>query len=246
MYLNFEADAKDRFVYRITSVERLKELFSSRSNTLVKPKLWDDPFENFILRSKVRLKSGEMIKYNYHESVYGQCWTFHKESDAMWRIYAPGKDGVRLRSTITALALQFESAHPEHTDGRCCVGRVRYLSPRRMKRVAESTFDDYGIGVSNLFESLLVKRPAFAHERELRLIYFELDDSKPGEDTYSYAVDPHAMVNEIMLDPRLPLDAVKLKKAEIRSATGFRGPIKRSFLYSPPQEGILDVSDWEP
>ncbi len=246
MYLNFEADPKDRFVYRITTVERLKELFTLRSNTLVKPNLWDDPFENFILNSKVRLKSGKIVKYNYHESVYGQCWTLHKESDAMWRIYAAEKGGVRLRSTIAALAQQFESAHSEHTDVRCCVGRVQYLSPRRMKRFADSTFDDYGIEVTNIFGSLLVKRLAFAHERELRLIYFELDDSKLGEDMYGYAVDPHAMINEIMLDPRLPLDAVKLKKAEIRSATGFRGPIKRSLLYSAPREGILDVSDWEP
>ena len=73
-----------------------------------------------------------------------------------------------------------------------------------------------------------------------------MDDSKLGEDTYSYGVDPHAMINQIMLDPRLPLDAVKLKKEEIRSATGFKGPIKRSLLYAPPRERTLDVSDWEP
>ena len=246
MYLNFKADAKDRYVYRITTVERLKELFASRSNTLVKPKLWDDPFENFILGSKVRLKTGEIVVYNYHERVYGQCWTFHKASDAMWRIYAPEKNGVRLRSTIATLRRELDRAHPDHTDAKCCVGRVRYLSSRKMKQVANSTFDDYGIGVDRLFNSLLIKRPAFSHERELRLLYFEMDNSKYGEETYSYEVDPHAMISQIMLDPRLPLDTVKSMKEGIRSATGFEGPIKRSLLYATPRNNILGVSDWKP
>ncbi|KAF0190877.1 MAG: hypothetical protein FD165_2338 [Gammaproteobacteria bacterium] len=246
MYLNFKTDAKDRYVYRITTVERLKELFLSRSNTLVKPKLWNDPFENFILSSKVRMKSGKIVEYNYHERMYGQCWTFHKASDAMWRIYAPEENGVRLRSTIATLRRELDRAHPEHTDVKCCVGRVRYLSSRKMKQVANNTFDNYGIGVDRIFNSLLVKRPAFSHERELRLLYFEMDDSKLDEETYSYKVDPHVMISQIMLDPRLPLDAVESMREEIRSATGFEGPIKRSLLYAPPLSSILDVSDWKP
>jgi hypothetical protein len=199
MYRNLNTNNNDRYVYRITTIERLKELFASKSNTLVKPRLWDDPFENFILGSKVRLKSGAIVEYNFHERMYGQCWTFHNASDAMWRIYSPQKNGVRLRSTIAALTQGLARAHPQLTDAKCCVGRVRYLSSRKMKQVADSTFDDYGIGVDKLFGSLLVKRTAFAHERELRVLYCELDDTRRRSSIYTYEVDPHAMISQIML-----------------------------------------------
>jgi hypothetical protein len=245
MYLNLNTDSNDRYVYRIITMQRLKELFTSRRNTLVKPKLWDDPFENFILNSKVRLKSGEIVEYDFHERMYGQCWTFHSASDAMWRIYAPEKNGVRLRSTIATLALGLTKTHPQHTEAKCRIGRVRYLSSLKMKQVADSTFDDYGVGIDELFGSVLVKRTAFAHERELRLLYCELDDSKHDSDLYSYMVDPHTMISQIMLDPRLPVDAVKSMKEEIQATTGYAGPIKKSLLYAPPLNRILNVSDWE-
>lgn len=246
MYLNLNADTKDRYVYRITTIDRLKELFASKSNTLVKPRLWDDPYENFILSSKVRLKSGEVVEYNFHERMYGQCWTFHAASDAMWRIYADQKNGVRLRSTIATLAHGLGQAHSQLTDVKCCIGRIRYLSVRQMKQVADRTFDDYGIGVNEIFNSLLVKRTAFTHEQELRVLYCELDDSKRGNEIYAYEVDPHEMISQIMLDPRLLPKAAESMKEEIRTVTGFKGSIKKSLLYAPPENKILDVSDWQP
>jgi len=115
-----------------------------------------------------------------------------------------------------------------------------------MRGVANNTFDDGGIDVDRLFESLLIKRTAFEHEREVRLLYFELDDSRVGQDKYAYEVNPHKMINQIMLDPRLSsVDAAAMKE-DIRAVTGFEGPIKRSLLYAPPPSKILGVSDWEP
>lgn len=243
MYLNLDPKSVDQYVYRITTVDRLKELFASKKNTLVKPGRWDDPYENFILRSKVRMKSGGIVQYNFHERMYGQCWTFKSESDAMWRIYAPDKKGVRLRSTISSLAFYFANAHPNLTDARCRIGRVRYLSEKKMRNIADNTFDNYGIGVDELFGSLLVKRMAFAHERELRLLYCELNDSSLENVKYTYEVEPHAMIDQIILDPRLPLTEVESMKKDIRAATGFQGQIKRSLLYAPPTERIIEVSD---
>jgi len=246
MQLNLTTKDNNRFIYRITTIDRLKQLFNENKKSLVKPELWDDPFENFILKSPVSLKSNEVVEYILHESIYGQCWTFHKASDAIWRIYAPNKKGVRIRSKVSTMKEQFEKAHPENTDARCCVGKVRYLSSSRMKKVANSTFDDYGIGVDNLFGSLLIKRPAFSHEKEFRLLYFEIDDTKSKTQIYEYPVDPHQMIDQIMLDPRFSLKEAQLLEADIRSSTGFEGKILRSLLYAAPRRKILGVSDWEP
>lgn len=244
MYLNLETHERNRFVYRITTIERLKEMFSLRLNTLVKPQLWDDPFENFILGSRVQLKSGQIIRYDLHERMYGQCWSFHKSSDAMWRIYAPEKNGVRLRSNISTLLEQLHGAQPDSAArAHCCIGRVRYLYAKRIRDAANSTFDDAGIGVEKLFGSLLVKRMAFSHEREIRLLYCELDDSAKASPLYAYPVDPNKLINQLMLDPRLSREEAESLKCEIRKTTGFQGEIKRSLLYTPPREQILKVID---
>jgi len=44
----------DKPIYRIFSFSRLKEIFDTNQLTLVKPKLWDDPFEILYLVHKVR------------------------------------------------------------------------------------------------------------------------------------------------------------------------------------------------
>lgn len=76
-------------IYRIFSTNRLIELFEKKENALVKPELWDDPFENFILKIP---EKGSKSKPN--KRGYGQCWTLNFESDAMWRIYSPDKKGL--------------------------------------------------------------------------------------------------------------------------------------------------------
>ena len=74
-------------------MKRLLELFQTRHNVLVAPEKWDDPFENFILKSDRVSRRG----------WYGQCWTWQRASDAMWRIYSGDKNGVRMRSTPAKL-----------------------------------------------------------------------------------------------------------------------------------------------
>ena len=58
-YINIDLTVKDQYIYRIISVDRLHELFSNNQNSLVSPKKWEDPFENFILKSKARLPDGD-------------------------------------------------------------------------------------------------------------------------------------------------------------------------------------------
>jgi len=246
MYLHLDSLKPDRYVYRITTLERVKALFSTHQNVLVAPIKWDDPFENFILASPVKLNSGKVVEYPFHEKIYGQCWTFHKASDAMWRIYAPSGNGVRIRSSVATLGRILEQAHPGHTDARCCVGRVRYLGSNKMRKLANTTFDDSGIAADKLFGSLLVKRPAFLHERELRLLYLEIDDSKEKSDTYNYTADPHEMISQIMLDPRMSYEDYEKVRSDIKNTTGFQGQILRSLLYAAPKREVLGVSEWEP
>jgi len=243
MLLNIGETELDKPIYRIISLERLLELFVTGTNTLVKPALWEDVSANFILRSPVRLRGGEIVEYDFYDRMYGQCWTLHKASDAMWRIYSSNKTGLRVRTTIRKLAESLIVAQRSLPEVRCCVGKVKYLSDSDLMHIANSTFDDSGIGIEEIFRSLLVKRTAFIHEKEVRAIYQELDENAFSCDLYRYPIDPHHFIDQIMIDPRRSYEEFKMIKEIISKTTGFKGEIKRSLLYTLPKGITLDVTD---
>lgn len=72
-YLTLREDEIDKFIYRIISIDYLLEFLKISELTLVKPKLWDDPFENVILKSLLANSPSESSFYR--EDVFGQCWT---------------------------------------------------------------------------------------------------------------------------------------------------------------------------
>ena len=154
----------------------------------------------------------------------------------------PGKDRLRIKTTIRDLLGSVYSSHSKLSDVNFCIGKVDYLSDARLMAIAHTTYDDNGISVESIFRSLLVKRNAFKHEKEVRLLYDEWDDdfSKP---LYRYDVDPHTLIKQIMIDPRKPHAEFKVLKQIIRKVTGFKGEIKRSLLYTLPKDIILDVTD---
>jgi hypothetical protein len=208
---------------------------------LVRPHNWEDPFENFVLNSSVEMADGEVGKFGFHEDFYGQCWTRHKASDAMWRIYSGNKTGVRVRTTIDKLARSLAAPLGDWAHVQAFIGKVKYLSDAKLKAFAASVFSD-GINPDTLASSLLVKRAAFSHEREVRLLYLEKENNKKQEDGfYRYPVDPHDLIDQIMVDPRLPLKEAKDLIEEIRTTTGFRGGTKRSLLYAPPRGFVVKI-----
>jgi hypothetical protein len=133
-YINIPQSDRDRFVYRIIPLDRLYQLFRHKQNVLVKPVKWDDPYEN--LRSLFTPSGGQ------HE-CYGQCWTLHQASDAMWRIYSPGpiksptESAVRIRSTIRNLVETLSQGCK--STGVAFIGRVRYLNTRKLMDYVRQT-----------------------------------------------------------------------------------------------------------
>lgn len=237
-YLNLNEAGKLRHIYRIIPVKRLYQFFERRKNVLVRPSRWEDPFENFVLNSQARLPDGTLVRFGFNNDFYGQCWTLQTASDAMWRIYSPDADGVRIRTSVRKLARSLSGGLGEWAHVQAFIGKVRYLRDAELLDFANSVFA-HGLDPVPLANTLLVKRRAFVHEREVRLLYLEKSDS--GESLFSYDVDPHELVEQIMIDPRLPLDKVADLKEEIERKTGFAGPIVRSLLYAPPEGMIFPI-----
>lgn len=239
-YLQFKPDELEKPIYRIVSCDRFMEILQSQTNVLVRPKLWDDPFENFILNGVAVLSDGGRAIFGFRDELYGQCWSFHSESDAMWRIYSPNKHqrGVKLKTTIPALYESLYSNGGRFQDISCFIGRVTYLTMHKISEAlaTENVMDTSGCGIAS---TLLIKRKAFAHEREVRLIYFNQNETFTA-DVFSYPIDPNALFQDAALDPRLSEAEVAEWKAKFASA-GYKRKVIQSGLYKPPRDIFINV-----
>ncbi|WP_461791445.1 DUF2971 domain-containing protein [Pedobacter sp.] len=238
-----EADL-DLPIYRVYSKRWLIEALTKKQNSLVKPAMWDDPFENFILKSDARMKDGRTVSFDtIRENYYGQCWTFSvNETDALWRIYSPGKDGFRVKTTIRKLWDSFYDPKFKWAIISFYLGRIIYEPENDIKAFFEDPSTLKSILLDNSgkgnIQTLLIKRTEFSHENELRLIFAGhhewYDTSKKA---HEYPIDINDLFEEILADPRMDdenADAYSNAVNEIR-ALGYSNPIEKSKLYQIPK-----------
>jgi len=233
-----EADL-DKPIYRIFSFQRLEEIFQENKLTLVKPRLWEDPFENFILNSTGYLPDGQEFQIGFREHFYGQCWSLSKENDAMWRIYSPGKNGVKVRTTIRKLFMPLFIAGGQYKkiDGTdynlsSFIGKVKYAGEKTLlamlkdkKRMSDKIFDQSGWGQASSF---FFKRVEFKHENEIRIVY----NSQGGNefDIFKFGINPTDLFDEIVFDPRMNLLDFQVNKKKLID-WGYNKEIIQSELY---------------
>lgn len=227
--LNMTEAELDKPIYRIMPVHRLLECFQKKQLVLVPPKKWDDPFENLLLSAKVYLSTGETGDLQpIRDKIYGQCWTRHRETDAMWRIYSADKNGAKVKSTPRKLLDALKASDTQFRDIQCFVGRVSYMKQDDLVSTLKglALFNPNGSGIA---ESLMYKRREFSHEREVRLVY-----TGQSSDVYSFAIDPNFAFDEVIFDPRMDGELYKAYSAAVR-AKGFTNRIDQSVLYKPPR-----------
>lgn len=233
-----EADL-DKPLYRIFSFQRLEEIFQEKKLTLVKPRLWEDPFENFILNSTGYLPDGREFQIGFRDNFYGQCWSLTKESDAMWRIYSPEKNGVKVKTTIRKLFAPLFKAGGEHKkingtvyNLSSFVGKVKYADTKTLvamlkdrERMSDKIFDQSGWGQASSF---FFKRVAFRHEKEVRLIYNSQGDNQ--FDIFKFDINPNQLFEEIVFDPRMDSTVYQEMKSRLKS-WGYDKKVIQSGLY---------------
>jgi hypothetical protein len=232
---------RDQKIYKILKQKYFFELFENGKNALPTPSKWQDPFENVFLNAEVKTAAGEHGGFSFHDDVYGQCWTRHTASDAMWHIYSDKRNAVRIRTTVGKLIDSLCAAHGEWADATCFIGRVEYLSERKLKNLAGTIFKD-GITPAAIARSLLVKRKAYEHEREVRLIYIERENRKHADGVYKYVINPHALFDQAMIDGRMFYEQFKSFKQQVKKRTGLSdSQVKRSLLYRQPKGFVVDI-----
>jgi hypothetical protein len=218
-------------------------MFRNSQNVLTQPHRWKDKFENFQLSIGGKL-DGEKFDYGFKHDFVGQCWTRHNLSEAMWGIYAndPEQRYLRIRSTPRKLLSGLIAAHPEMPQDTCFIGAVDYKRDADLKSYAENT-GRLIVSPARLAGSLLLKRHAFRHESEIRLIFFGDAAKYDANGLYRYNIDPHEMITQLMADPNRDRGNWEADRVAIKAATGFQGEIKRSKMYDPPDWNLPEYHD---
>ena len=244
--LHFDDTTNDNTpVYRVYAMEYFIQLFEKRENTLVKPKAWDDPWENFLLKQVFHGHPTNLPVYmdGISDKYYGQCWTFKEnEDDALWRIYSPicskckyKTNGVRIKTKFGKLWNSFVKMTDKGAMLSYFIGKVQYLPEHEIRDFFENQFHGSEISVDQsgkiVVETLLIKRKEFEHEKELRLIYRTDNAANP---LYKYEIDPNDFIEEVLFDPRTDDSLCQSMEQRLRTEFNFTGKISKSNLYHIP------------
>jgi len=128
-------------------------------------------------------------------------------------------------------------------NGYKCRGRkVDYLTQRDLNRkakvIAAELRERFEIG--RAVDMLYMKRDAFNHELEWRATLYCPSDSKDGPTGIAVPVDPHKLIDRVLLDPRAPEELVSALKFYFEKKLKFKGEVTRSVLYRSPRPLLVE------
>ena len=231
---------KDDYVYKYIPFKYLKAMLQSRTLRINKVLTWEDPYENFFLKSDFNTFSPFYKQYIYVDTqnlidrIYGQSWTSLEESDAMWRIYSNVKDldfiAIRLKIKVNDLF------NIVYTHANCMattnIGKVDYKTDEEIKQWFNDIDKNNIISDFNkhVEDCLLIKRKPFSHEEEVRIIICN-GTSGTAKDFLEFDIKDLSIFEEFVIDPRLEQDCVELITHRIEKLGINRSKIRKSKLY---------------
>lgn len=251
----------DRPLYRIFPLWSFEDMLRVRRLVLVPPTYWEDPLED--IPGSIMMQGPNHHQKGlsgYLNPAFCQCWSFESESDSLLRAYSrvtidklhsrnvePRYEGVQVRTTPRKLAKALLPWAGRVDWGQFYLGRVQYLAfdeaTNRVSNILRS-IGPYEMGRGlNRAESLLLKRTAFSHEDEVRLIWV-CDGQREVREPLTVNLEPNDFIDEVRFDPRII--AFERNEREDRArALGYKGPFSDSMLYQRVFFQTILPWDWE-
>lgn len=265
-----DEDARKNTIHRIIGIERFLQLLHEEKLTLISPEKWQDPYEKALKKhTDQKCESGRSF------NTYGLCWSTESRSDALWQIYSPNTLGIKVTTTVGKLADCLASAPlGTALLDRAFIGAVTYLPETTNKKTPYKWpsgslslgASDFGSPISTfahaiaevtsldelqlrsprmLARSFFIKRRAFRHESEIRILAFpELnnpaawqENAADEKNTFKIRMPIQNWITQVEFDPRMKDDVFQA----VRSFVAPRLPhlrgnqIKKSTLYTIPK-----------
>jgi hypothetical protein len=223
-------------LYRYVGLDAFIAFLETRRTVLTNVNNWDDKWEVILSKIPNVDEDGnpDPPLYSFHQELFAQCWSLVEESDAMWRIYSPSQNGLRLQTSVSKFNLIGGLA-------RGHLGAVVYFdSVQDLLKKADSR--------RSSFHEALFKRAAFQHEREVRFLTQAqfLDHFERGSTHITLPLDPSEFIEGVTIDPRAEdwfVEAVVkyCKRAGLRCT-----PLKSALYESHPELTVGLVRRWVP
>jgi len=235
-------------VYRLIEVHHLFELFESKTLILVAPKLWDDPYENFLGHCYGVVPGEPDRRYDYSgyaKLIFGNCWTLNQDNDATWRIYSPDKRRVKIKTTVNKLYSLVSQIDDQWF--RSYLGKVTYHPESEIRSNISKAIKAGTFSVDDMIKDFyLKKRNVFTEENEIRLLVRLV---KPGErfinTKYQYSDNldicwlpignPADFIDEIVFDPRMPDSLVRAYTIHLTTTFNYTKSCFKSKIYESPK-----------
>ena len=220
-------------LYRYISLSQFLSFVETKQSSLSRIKDWPDTWE--VPEAKLPTQSDDgPLRYslwNHHESMFGQCWSLHEESDAMWRIYSSHNEGVVIQTSVKQFRLLQDIKYG-------ALGPVTYYD--NLKMALDQIYAHPRRGEYERFTGAFLKRRAFEHEKEVRLVTEDDPDclvrTPPHEASrFNVDLDPLEFIEGITVDPRADDRYVEMLQKYCERARFTIKPIK-SILYGNPYE----------
>ena len=238
-------ESYDLVMYKYIPLEFVLNMLETRKLRFDNIKKWEDVYENFVDKEEICLLKSKRDKM-YGRACYGQSWTEQEESDAMWRIYSPTKNAVRVKTVCPLIRNVFSEWNKDRKDNPIwpTIDRVFYADEDEINKwLVSNTPMNHWAFIELQCESLFIKRREFEHEKEVRVIFTNY--KKEEEEGYiEVGFDPNKVFSEIVVDPRAS-DSEFACQRDSLVARGFDGSkIRKSTLYDFKKVKIeVDLSE---
>lgn len=215
-----------KFIYFLTN----KSLWFNRSDKFSDP--FEGTFPSLNLQQDIRGNKDwyllEPLIEHMRQFTYLSCWYISDyESAAMWKLYAQSNEAIAIQSTYEKLHMAMPSD--------CFIGEVTYIDYRNDR-----------IDIRNTFNPHMIKRMAFAHERELRALIQdnEIPSKKnpDGSSTHDYKVVNDKLGINI---PVAPIDLVEKVYVAPMAHSWFKSLVKDICIAGGFKETLVITSELE-
>ncbi len=231
----------ETMLFRYISLSQFVSFVESGQTHLSKVREWRDTWELPTSRLPTLMETGELEYplWSISEETFGQSWSLLSESDAMWRIYSPQKEGLMIQSSVSNFVLFDEIRYG-------LLAPVVYYQDLREGINELKRRPDY----VPLFAPAFLKRRAFEHEHEVRLVTANDERCLGARHSRSSHIqttlDPLKFIEAITVDPRGSdwyVEAIQMYCRRV----GFSIEPRKSELYSTDVFGKTGlVQRWVP
>ncbi len=202
---NFSTPEDGTLLWRYMSTEIFLGLLTTKKLYLSRADQFDDPWEGTLPKGTVDAMEDNWTSNPYSSKfivtttdqirsrLYLSCWhqsTF--ESAAMWDLYASRGAGVAIRTTVGRAKASIDQS------ANFFIGSINYVD-----------FSKHIMDM-NLFAPILLKRESFAHEREVRIVFFQepaIDEQLHAPNSprgVGLAVDTVQLFEQVLVAPQAP------------------------------------------